>query len=75
MHTFLFLLLLMYICMREILYVSQLFMGEMFVMREIYMLGGRERETVSRQETPSQCGRVDRPGFILFSIPQCIRKG
>ena len=31
--------------MREILYVSQLFMGKMFVMREIYMLGGGEGET------------------------------
>ena len=35
MCTFLFLLLLLYICMREILCVSQLFTGQMFLMQEI----------------------------------------
>ena len=46
--------------MGVISYVSQLFMGEMFLMQEIYMHGRREGETV----TPSQCGRVDSPGDI-----------
>ena len=32
------------------------------------MLCGREGERVYRREIPSQCGRVDSPGFYLFSL-------
>ena len=63
MPTFFPLLLLTYICMWEILYVS---LERCSWRRRFYVLGGREGETVSRQETPSQCSRVDSPAVWTF---------
>ena len=57
---FFFLDLLTCIRMWEILYVLQLFMGEMFVMQEILY---------AWRETPSQCRRVDSPAVSLSQVP------
>ena len=68
----LFLLLLTYICMQKILYVSQLFTGEIFVMLEIlYSWRVRGRNSV-RWKTPSQCGRVDSPAVLRYMRPTHI---
>ena len=74
MRTFQFSFLTSTLCirMREILYVSQLFTGEMFVMWEILCLAAEMEKQCRGGGTPSQCRRVNSPGQRAFDCTLCL---